>query len=118
MKTKFFSAILLVVMLCSSAYASLPSVTMLSTKTCPACTQMAKVLRQIDKDYGGRIETRHIYLEDEPELAERYRVRYVPMLIFKDAKGREVAREVGYRSKGEVLKIFANKGVTIKGAEK
>ena len=100
-------------LLCSSAFAAVPSVTMLSTKSCPACTQMAKVLEQIDSEYKGRIATSHIYLEDKPELAEKYNVRYVPMLIFKDADGKERAREVGYRSVEQVLAVFENNGVKI-----
>ena len=117
MKAKILSAILLVAVMCSAAYASLPSVTMLSTKTCPACAQMAKVLTQLNKDYGGKIKTSHIYLEDQPELAKEYQVRYVPMLIFRDSEGSEIAREIGYMPKGEVLKLFANKGIKIDGGE-
>ena len=113
MKSKIFSAVVLVMLLCSSAFAAVPSVTMLSTKSCPACTQMAKVLEQIDSEYKGRIATSHIYLEDKPELAEKYNVRYVPMLIFKDADGKERAREVGYRSVEQVLAVFENNGVKI-----
>lgn len=114
MKAKLLSALILVIMICSTAgAASLPSVTMLSTKTCPACEQMANVLKDINAKYKGRITTSHIYLEDKPELAQKYNVRYVPMLIFKDASGNEKAREVGYKSLDEVLKIFQNAGVKI-----
>ena len=113
MKIKFLSALLLVAVMCSAAFAALPSVTMLSTKTCPACQQMAKVLSDIDAKYSGQISTSHVYLEDKPELARKYNVRYVPMLIFKDANGKERAREVGYRSLKEVLNIFAKNGITI-----
>ena len=113
MKVKFLSAILLVIVMCSTACAALPSVTILSTKTCPACTQMEKVFRQINSEYKGKISTEHIYLEDNPEVAEEYNVRYVPMLIFKDANGKERAREVGYRSLEQVLQVFENNGVKI-----
>ena len=113
MKAKILSAILLVIVMCSTACAALPSVTMLSTKTCPACKQMAKVLDEINEQYKGKISTEHVYLEDKPELAEEYNVRYVPMLIFRDANGKERAREVGYRSLDEVLHIFENAGVKI-----
>ncbi len=116
MKAKILSAMIFVTVLCSSAYAALPSVMMLSTKTCPACAMMAKVLEDIDSNYGGKVSTSHIYLEDSPELADEYQVRYVPMLIFKDADGNEIAREIGYRPKAEVLKVFADKGIKIKGA--
>lgn len=78
---------------------------------------MAKVLDQINKDYGGKISTSHIYLEDEPELAEEYHVRYVPMLIFRDSEGNEIAREIGYMPKAEVLKTFSGKGIKIEGGE-
>ena len=106
MKAKILSAILFVMLLCSSACADVPSVTMLSTKTCPACAQMAKVLEKIDREESGRISTSHIYLEDQPELIEEYNVRYVPVLIFKDADGKEIARKIGYMPKDDVMKIF------------
>lgn len=108
------SAFLLVMLLCSYAGAvSLPSVTMLSTKTCPACEQMEKVLKDINAKYGGKVSTYHFYLEDKPELAKEYNVRYVPMLIFRDASGREKAREVGYRSENDVISIFKKAGINI-----
>ena len=113
LKTKILSALLLAVILSSSAYAALPSVTMLSTKTCPACEQMASVLKDINAKYSGKISTAHIYLEDNPDIARKYNVRYVPMLIFRDASGKEKAREVGYKSLNEVIKIFQKAGIAI-----
>ena len=88
MKLKILSALLLVAILSSTAFAALPSVTMLSTKSCPACAQMSKVLEKISKDYKGKISTSHIYLEQNPDVAKKYNVRYVPTLIFKDASGK------------------------------
>lgn len=90
-----------------------PSVTMLSTKTCPACVQMAKVLKQIDSTYKGKIKTARIYLENNPDIARKYNVRYVPTLIFRDADGNEIEQKVGYCSLSEVIGVFANKGVEI-----
>ena len=110
---KVISSLVLVMLLCSSASAALPSVTMLSTKTCPACEQMSKVMNQINSQYKGKISTAHIYLEDNPDIAKKYNVRYVPTLIFRDASGKTVAQEVGYRSMNEVLKVFQKAGVKI-----
>ena len=90
-----------------------PSVTMLSTKTCPACAQMLKVLKEIDATYKGKIGTVHIYLENNPDIARKYNVRYVPTLIFRDAEGNEIAQKVGYCSMSEVIGVFANAGVNI-----
>ena len=103
---KILSALLLVMAVCSCASAALPSVTMLSTKTCPACTQMEKVMKEIDSQYSGQIATSRIYLEDRPELAKQYNIRYVPTLLFKDAEGQVVAQEIGYKSLDEVLAVF------------
>lgn len=108
---KILLALLIVFVLSSAACAAVPSVTMLSTKTCPACAQMSKVLDKLDDNYRGRITTARIYLESNPDIAKKYNIRYVPTLIFRDASGKEIAQEVGYRSENEILKIFAGKGI-------
>ena len=110
---KIIFAFVLVFVLCSSAFAALPSITMLSTKTCPACKQMTKVFDELKSKHGSSVSTSHIYLEDNPDIAKKYNVRYVPMLIFRDAKGKEVAREVGFKSLSEVLAVFKKAGVNI-----
>ena len=110
---KILAAVVLVMMLSSCASAALPSVTMLSTKTCPACSQMEKVFGEIKAKYSGKITTAHIFLEDNPDIAKKYNVRYVPTLIFRDASGKTVAQEVGYRPLSDVLKVFAKAGVKI-----
>ena len=74
---------------------------------------MSKVLKQINATYKGKITTTHIYLENNPDIAKKYNVRYVPTLIFRDADGKEIAQEIGYRSLNDVIKIFAKNGVNI-----
>lgn len=91
----------------------LPSVTMLSTKTCPACEQMARVLADIDAQYSGKLTTTHIYLEDNMDIAEKYQVRYVPTLLFRDASGKIVAQEIGYKSLEGVIAVFRKAGIDI-----
>ena len=119
LRFKFFAlpaaVLILLCLSCSvlAAPAKRPSVTMLSTKTCPACVQMSKVLKQIDATYKGKIGTAHIYLENNPDIAKKYNVRYVPTLIFRDADGNEIAQKVGYCSLSEVIRVFADKGINI-----
>mgnify|MGYP002625579605 CR=1 FL=1 len=113
MKYKFMSAVIIVVLMCSCAWADVPSVTMLSTKTCPACRQMQKVFAELRQNYPDRISTSYVYLEDNPYIAEQYKVRYVPVLIFRDAEGNELAQEIGYRSANDVIKIFMKAGINI-----
>ena len=113
MKKGFLLSLLLVLVLCSVASAAVPSIVMLSTKSCPACVQMSKVLKQINENYRGRLTTAHIYLENNPDIAKKYNIRYVPTLIFRDASGKEIAQEIGYKSMQEVLEIFEKKGIKI-----
>ena len=111
---KFFAFFVCVfVLILSSAAIAKPSVTMLSTKTCPACVQMSKVLKEIDATYKGKITTARIYLENNPDIAKKYNVRYVPTLIFRDDSGKEIAQEIGYKSLSDVIGIFAKYGVNI-----
>ncbi len=110
---KIIFAFVLVFVLCSSAFAALPSITMLSTKTCPACEQMMRVLDELKTKYGNSIEASLIYLEEHPDIAKKYDVRYVPMLIFKNANGQEIAREIGYKPLKNVLEVFRKAGVKI-----
>ena len=110
---KMLSALVLVMVLCGCASAALPSVTMLSTKTCPACAQMENVMKEINAKYSGQIKTSHIYLEDNPDIAKKYNVRYVPTLLFRDSSGKVVAQEVGYKDLDAVLAVFRKAGVKI-----
>ena len=110
---KLLAALILVAVLSSCASAALPSVTMLSTKTCPACAQMEKVMKEINAKYYGKISTQHIYLEDNPDVARKYNVRYVPTLLFRDSAGKIVAQEIGYKDLNSVLAIFRKAGVNI-----
>lgn len=110
---KILAAVVLVMVMGTGAWAALPSVTMLSTKTCPACEQMEKVLGEIKAKYSGKITTAHIFLEDNPDIARKYNVRYVPTLIFRDASGNTVAKEVGAIPLSQVLKVFKDAGVKI-----
>lgn len=111
MKAKIVSAILIVIVMCSSACAALPSVTILMKKNSPECEKMLPVLKQIDSQYGVRISTSYVYLEDNLKLAEQYNIRLVPTLIFRDASGKERAREAGYRTLEQILAVFDNAGI-------
>ena len=111
MKAKIISAILAVMVMCSSAYAAVPSVTILMKKNSPECEKMIPVLKQIDSQYGARISTSYVYLEDNLKLAEQYNIRLVPTLIFRDANGKERAREAGYRTSEQILAVFEKNGI-------
>ena len=75
--------------------------------------QMSKVLDEINDKYAGKLVAEKVNVEEHPEVAREYKVRYVPTLLFMDAEGKVVQQEVGYRSLDEVLEIFKKAGVAI-----
>ena len=112
----FVLSLVLVALALSPAFAGekkLPTLKSLSTPTCPACVQMSKVLDEINDKYAGKLAAEKVNVEEHPEMAREYKVRYVPTLLFLDAEGKVVQQEVGYRSLDEVLEIFKKAGVAI-----
>ncbi len=69
-------------------------------------------MKELNAKYSAQISTEHIYLEEKPELAKKYNIRYVPTLLFKDAQGKIVAQEIGYRSVDEIIDVFRKTGIT------
>lgn len=114
--TKIFLFALMAVTLMSppARAARLPALKMLSTTTCPACKMMEPVIKDLEEKYKGKLTVEHVYLEEHPEVAKQYNVRYVPTLIYLDAGGKEVAQEVGYKSLDEVLQTFTRAGVKVR----
>mgnify|MGYP000031548629 FL=1 len=74
---------------------------------------MSKVLDEINQKYAGRLAAEKVDVQEHPEIAREYKVRYVPTLLFMDSEGKVVQQEVGYRSLDEVLEIFKKAGVSI-----
>ncbi|MDR2136647.1 MAG: thioredoxin family protein [Synergistaceae bacterium] len=91
----------------------LPSLKVLSTPSCPACAQMYRVVDEINDRYAGKLATEKINLYEDRETAEKYKVRYVPHLLFTDASGNVVKEGVGYMPLDEVLKTFQEAGISI-----
>ncbi|NLL37874.1 MAG: thioredoxin family protein [Fretibacterium sp.] len=107
-------SLLLTGLLLVPAYASsLPTLKMLSTPSCPACVQMSKVLDQLNAQYEGKLATEKVDVYEQPEIAQKYNVRYVPHLLFLDAEGKVVEQKVGYLSLEDVLKTFKASGIEI-----
>ena len=68
---------------------------------CGPCRQIAPVIDQLAKDYAGRAKVGKVNVDEQMELAMRFQVSSIPMLVvFKD--GKAVAKSVGYRPKSEI----------------
>ena len=79
---------------------------------CGPCKMLSPVLSEIADEYADVIRVAKVNVDDEPELAMKFKVSSIPMLVlFKD--GRIVSTSVGYRPKDEILnelKLYKNQG--------
>lgn len=68
---------------------------------CGPCKMLAPVLHEIAEDYAGTVKVGKINVDEQMELAMRFQVSSIPMLVmFKD--GKPVEKSVGYLPKARV----------------
>lgn len=79
---------------------------------CGPCKMLSPILSEIADEYADVLKVAKVNVDDEPELAMKFKVSSIPMLVlFKN--GRIVSTSVGYRPKGEILnelKLYMNRG--------
>lgn len=76
---------------------------------CVPCRGMEPVIEDLAASLHGRVRVAKLNLDRSPQAVARLRIHGVPTLIvFKD--GHEVARMIGTRGKGELLRALAGVG--------
>lgn len=77
---------------------------------CEPCKMLSPVLSEIADEYADVLKVAKVNVDDEPELAMKFKVSSIPMLVlFKN--GKIVSTSVGYRPKDEILnelKLYMN----------
>ncbi len=72
----------------------LPAVVDFWSRTCAPCQVMGGLLSELGPEFANRVKIFKLNVEEGLDVAEQYRIRGVPTLIFFK-KGREVDRVVG-----------------------
>jgi len=76
---------------------------------CGPCKALAPVVEKLAKVYEGRVAVGKVDVDEEQDLAGRYKIRSVPTLIlFKD--GEEAARIIGVQTQG-ALEEFVEENI-------
>ena len=68
---------------------------------CGPCKMLAPVLHEIAEENAGALKVGKINVDEQMELAMRFQVSSIPMLVVFKA-GKVVAKSVGYRPKPEI----------------
>ena len=72
---------------------------------CGPCRMIAPELQKLDGDMEGKIKIGKVNVDENPDLARKYRVMSIPtVLVFKN--GELTATSVGVDSKENILKLL------------
>lgn len=72
---------------------------------CQPCRKVAPLLEEIATEMGDKVSIVKLNIDENPEIARKYRVMSVPTLtVFKD--GEPVQSVAGARPKGDLVKLI------------
>ena len=72
---------------------------------CPACLQIAPVLKQLAAEYAGRVSIVKVHAAENPATASKLGVRAMPTVL-AFAKGQVVGQLVGARPKASFVDLI------------
>jgi thioredoxin 1 len=98
----------------ATAKATLPRLVDLGADKCIPCKAMAPILKELKKEYEGRMEVVFIDVWKTPDAGKAYKIHLIPTQIFFDADGKELFRHEGFFSKKDILAKWKELGVEFK----
>jgi len=78
---------------------------------CPPCRQMMPVLKDLAENHSQQFTVAVVDVDEDAVAAQQYNVGPIPLLIFFDAEGGELYRQIGYMSKEEILERWEKLGL-------
>ena len=72
---------------------------------CPPCKTMSPIIKDLEKEYEGKIVFEEVNVDRENERASRYGVLSIPTFVL-EKDGQEVERLIGARPKEEFVSAF------------
>lgn len=97
----------------STEVQSLPKILCLGAGKCIPCKAMEPVREALRAEYADRLDVAFCDVWQNRECGEKYGIRLIPTTIFYDASGQEVGRGEGFMSKDDILKRFAQLGISL-----
>jgi thioredoxin 1 len=91
----------------------LPKLIDFGSGQCATCKMMDVILDELAQEYNGKLKIQFVDAREQTELAEQHSIRMIPTQIFFDAEGKELFRHEGFISKKDILKKWAELGVSL-----
>jgi len=73
---------------------------------CGPCQMIGPVVAELAEELDGRVKVGKVNVDEEPELAARYRVESIPTVVLIQ-DGRETDRLLGYRPKEDLMELLS-----------
>ncbi len=80
-----------------------PAIVEFGGSACASCREMQPVLEALQREHGEHISVLNIDILKTRGYISRYKIQLMPTQVFFDAKGREIGRNLGKVSAGEIL---------------
>jgi thioredoxin 1 len=80
-----------------------PAVVEFGGNACASCREMQPVLEALQHEHGERISVLNVDILKSRGYISRYKIQLMPTQVFFDAQGREIGRNMGKVSAGEIL---------------
>ena len=80
-----------------------PAVVEFGANACASCREMKPVLETLEREHGEHISVLNIDIIKTRGYISRYKIQLMPTQVFFDAQGREIGRNMGKVSAGEIL---------------
>ena len=80
-----------------------PAVVEFGANACASCREMKPVLESLEREHGERISVLNVDIIKTRGYISRYKIQLMPTQVFFDAQGREIGRNMGKVSAGEIL---------------
>ena len=72
---------------------------------CGPCQMLSPTVAAIAKEYEGKVKVGRINVDDEPSLADAFRVTSIPLLVLMK-NGRPSGSLLGYHAKEDIVKML------------
>lgn len=90
--------------------AALPKLWDFFATWCPPCKKQAPIIEELATEYQGKIEIISIDTDKNPDLARKFQIQAIPTLVFLDAEGKELSRQIGFFPKDSIVARFKAHG--------
>ncbi len=80
---------------------------------CATCKMMDVVLDELAQATGEKLVVQYVDVNEQKDFTKQHDIRMIPTQIFLDAQGNELFRHEGFISKEDILKKWAELGVSL-----